>query len=476
MELLKDAFPMCERLPSSNYEAKKIVNDLGLHYEKINVCKDDCALYYKEYSEATQCPVCKLSRWQPNKGGKGKNKKVPWKVLRYFPLKSRLQQLFMSTKTAADMKWHHEKRVNDGVLRHLADCEAWKKFDQIHESFAMDPCNVRLGLATDGFNPFGNMSPKGPGNDIDVFLRPLIDELKELWEDGVCTYDASTNENFQMRAAVLWTIHDFPAYAVISGWSTKGNLACPCCHNETTHYRLRNGYKICYMGHCRFLALDHKWRNKKSQFNGKKERKTAPKRLSGDDVLKQIRPLKPIIFGKRQKKQFLEGHGKFHNWKKHSIFFELPYWRTLLLRHNLDVMHVEKNIFDSVIGTIMNIKDKTKDSLSTRLDLKEMGIRHTLHPIEVNGKIELPPACYTLSNDEKRAICLWLKNLKFPDGYSANLSRCVNIEERKISGMKTHDCHVFLERLLPLAVRDFLPKNVSDALTELSNFFKRIVF
>ena len=107
---------MCERLPSSNYEAKKIVNDLGLHYEKIDACTDDCALYYKEYSKATQCPICKLLRWQPNKGGKGKHKKVPWKVLRYFPLKSRLQRLFMSTKTAGDMKWHHEKRVNDGVL------------------------------------------------------------------------------------------------------------------------------------------------------------------------------------------------------------------------------------------------------------------------------------------------------------------------------------------------------------------------
>ena len=103
-----------------------------------------------------------------------------------------------------------------------------------------------------------------------------------------------------------------------------------------------------------------------------------------------------------------------------------------------------------------------------------MGIQHTLHPIEVNGKIELPPACYSLSNDEKRAICLWVKNLKFSDGYSVNLSRRVNIEERKIFGMKTHDCHVFLERLLPLAVRDFLPKKVSDALIELSNFFKEL--
>ena len=55
------------------------------------------------------------------------------------------------------MKWHHEKHINDGVLQHLLDCEVWKKFDQIHESFAMDPRNVRLGLVIDVFNPFENM-------------------------------------------------------------------------------------------------------------------------------------------------------------------------------------------------------------------------------------------------------------------------------------------------------------------------------
>ena len=52
------------------------------------------------------------------------------------------------------------------------------------------------------------------------------------------------------------------------------------------------------MRHRLFLALDHKWRNNKSRFNGKKEGKTAAKQLSGDDVLKQILPLKPIISGK----------------------------------------------------------------------------------------------------------------------------------------------------------------------------------
>ena len=63
--------------------------------------------------------------------------------------------------------------------------------------------------------------PISPGKDIDVYLQPLMDELKELWEIGVETYDASKKENFQMRAALLWTINDFPTYAMTSGWSTK---------------------------------------------------------------------------------------------------------------------------------------------------------------------------------------------------------------------------------------------------------------
>ena len=56
------------------------------------------------------------------------------------------------------MRWHHEERVKDGVLRHPADSKAWYKLDEINDSFALEPRNVRLGLAIDGFNPFGNMS------------------------------------------------------------------------------------------------------------------------------------------------------------------------------------------------------------------------------------------------------------------------------------------------------------------------------
>nr|XP_028959288.1 uncharacterized protein LOC114825108 [Malus domestica] len=509
LKLLNDAFPFCEKLPTSNDGAKKIVAELGLHYEKIDACKNDCIIYYMEHANATQCPTCKLSRWRTQeKGNKKKGKKVPWKILRYFPLTSRLQRLYMSSKTAADMRWHSKDRVKDGVLRHPADSEQWKSFDQIHESFGIEPRNVRLGLATDGFNPFGKMILRhstwpvvlfpynlppwmcmkepytfmsllipgltSPGNDIDVNLRPLIDELQTLWENGVETYNISTRQNFQMKAALMWTINDYPAYAYMSGWSTQGKLACPYCASKTSHRRLSDGSKMCYMGHRRFLPSNHSWRKQKCKFDNTREKTVAPSRPSGDDVIQELDELRKITHGK-QNKQTIPGFGRRHNWKKHSIFFQLPYWKTLLVRHNLDVMHIEKNVFESVIGTMMSIDGKTKDSLNAHLDLREMGIRERYHPkVREDGKLDFLPGDYTLSDDDNKVLCKWLSELQVPDGYSGNLSRCVATGERSISGMKTHDCHIFLERLLPFIARELLPKDVCEPLIQLSYFFKEL--
>ena len=58
-----------------------------------------------------------------------------------------------------------------------------------------------------------------------------------------------------------------------------------------------------------------------------------------------------------------------------QLFGELPYWRSLYVRNFLDVMHIEKNVFESVIGTLLNIQGKSKDSLKARKDLIQMGIR-----------------------------------------------------------------------------------------------------
>lgn len=64
--------------------------------------------------------------------------------------------------------------------------------------------------------------PKNPKHKLDVYLQPLIEELNQLWSEGVTTYDISKKHNFQMRVALHWTISDFPAYGMLSGWSTAG--------------------------------------------------------------------------------------------------------------------------------------------------------------------------------------------------------------------------------------------------------------
>ena len=163
LELLVDSFEHA-KIPRSFYEAKKIINKLGLHYTKIDACPNDFMLYLGEDANRDFCKKCKTSKWKAKKKGtsdsgtSNKRKRIPAKVLRYFPLKPHLQRMFMSSKIAEHMRWHASKSTNEGILRHLRDSKAWKTFGLKHPQFALDPRNVRLGLAIDGFNPYGNLS------------------------------------------------------------------------------------------------------------------------------------------------------------------------------------------------------------------------------------------------------------------------------------------------------------------------------
>ena len=85
-----------------------------------------------------------------------------------------------------------------------------------------------------------------------------------------------------------------------------------------------------------------------------------------------------------------------------------------------------------------------------------------------------PKACYTLDKKARQTLCEWVKNLKFPDGYESNMGRCVEMKKLKLFGMKSHDCHVFMQRLIPIAFCEILPLNVWKVLTELSLFFKEL--
>lgn len=139
LELLKEALPKGETVPSSYREAKKMIQDLGLDYEKIDACPNNCLLFRKEYADLNNCVKCGSFRWKfEDTRDDGTRKKVAAKVLRYFPLKPRLQRLFMSSKTAADMRWHAEERVRDGRLRHPEDTLSWKQLDMLYPHFASE--------------------------------------------------------------------------------------------------------------------------------------------------------------------------------------------------------------------------------------------------------------------------------------------------------------------------------------------------
>ncbi|KAL1316465.1 hypothetical protein AAHE18_15G068200 [Arachis hypogaea] len=390
---------------------RKIIRDLGLDYDKIDAYHD----------KKETCDHCGASRWK-FKEKDGKRKKIPIKVLRYFRITPRLKRLYMSTKTAFDMRWHDAKRIDDGYLRHSADSEAWKSFDELHKSFSDEPRNVRLGLASDGFNPFGNMSTtysdpylmlsllipglKSPGKAIDTYLRPLIEELKELWN----------------------TVNDFPAYGDLSRWNTRGALRCPTCNVETQSKFLTNGKKFCFLDHRHFLPIRHRWRREKELFDGTKELRRLPKQLSEGLVVSNHKDIKKGREVQQEKK------------------WEVP------------------------------IHGKTKDNLNSRLDMEELGIKKDLHPIREGEKVlSLPDAIYKLNNKERRSLCEFLQNVKVPDGYSSNIRRCINLKEKKIYGLKTHDCHVLLECFLPLILQGlFSSHDVRSALIGLCIFFKEL--
>ena len=137
-------------------------------------------------------------------------------------------------------------------------------------------------------------------------------------------------------------------------------------------------------------------------------------------------------------------------------------------------MHVEKNVCESIIGTLLDINGKSKDGYNARKDLQDMNIRHDLHPVERESRVYLPPALHTLSKLEKQLFCKRLYELKVPDGYSSNISNCVSVEETKVMGLKSHDYHVLMQQLLPVVIRGMLPKGPRHSITRICGFFNKI--
>ena len=88
-----------------------------------------------------------------------------------------------------------------------------------------------------------------PGNDIDIYLQPLIKELKELWRDGADTYDSSKREMFKMDVALLWIISNYPGLGNQSRWNVYTERTCAYCNYGSEPCHLPHSRKWCFMGH-----------------------------------------------------------------------------------------------------------------------------------------------------------------------------------------------------------------------------------
>ena len=169
----------------------------------------------------------------------------------YSPIIPCLKRLFRNKDNGKLMRCHKEERKQDSMLRHPADGSQWRKIDRTYTDFVLDARNIRFSLSMDGMNPFREQStshntwpislciynlppwvcmkrkflmmpilisgPKQPGNNIDVYLRPLVDELLLLWsKPGVLVWDEHKLEHFDLRALLFVTINDWPALSNVS--------------------------------------------------------------------------------------------------------------------------------------------------------------------------------------------------------------------------------------------------------------------
>ncbi|XP_054813384.1 uncharacterized protein LOC129314028 [Prosopis cineraria] len=341
LSLIKLMLPKNNKLPDRLYDVKKVLRIVGLSYKKIHACLNDCILFRNEYEELTHCPKCETSRYKQN----GKSaKKAMW----YFPIILRFRRLYSIRQEAKNLIWHANERIKDDKIWHPADSPEWIRFDRKYPEFGKEDRNPCLALSTDGINPHGMQSstystwpvmmviynlppwlcmkrkymmlsllisgPKQPENDIDVYLEPLIADLKLLWETDVEVYDAYKEEIFNFRVMLFGTINDFPAYGNLLGYSIKGQLGCPICEEGTHSMRLQHGVKNMYLGHRRWLGDKHRYRRWKKSFDGKIEEERPPKQLTGEELFEKVKDL-DIEFGKLFAK-----HVGTSGWKKRSIF------------------------------------------------------------------------------------------------------------------------------------------------------------
>jgi hypothetical protein len=173
------------------------------------------------------------------------------------------------------------------------------------------------------------------------------------------------------------------AYSIFARWSVHGRLTCLICVSDTDSFCLTTGGKISYFDcHRRWLPPKYSFRMQKDSF--RKDtivKKGPPKHLSGPEIAEK---LSKVVLNREE--NVYEGYGEEHNWIHICALWVLPHARALILMHNIDVMHQERNIVESIISTCLDITGKTKDNFKAQRDIADICNRPSLELDERGGK------------------------------------------------------------------------------------------
>jgi hypothetical protein len=251
------------------------------------------------------------------------------------------------------------------MVRHPCDSKAWRHFhDNVDPTFRTDARNIHFALAANGVHPFKQtrsswsiwpvtllnynlppwLSTKKffvllalliPGKEsvtsevFDVYMEPLVEELLKLWY-SVSVYDITKEwgqRTFQLRAVLLWTIHDFPAYGTVGGFSHQGYAACPWCGPDLGAEHSVELGKQTYGGTRRWLPPNHTYRSggMKDHFDGKIEVRPKPEAVTVQEQLHHAAEYQ--AWRDAGNRPGAPGNpSKVHGVKRKSILNRLPYW------------------------------------------------------------------------------------------------------------------------------------------------------
>nr|GEV41213.1 hypothetical protein [Tanacetum cinerariifolium] len=319
LRLLKKMLPDGNEMVEKTHQAKKLIRMIGSRYKQIHLCSNNCILYWKDKKKLTVCSTYRISRWKvdnkthkvyENISAKEDNKWCFTSPYRFTGMAS-IDEKFLEIAKDLRNLWlgisADGVEVNLGTRHH----NVWPILSAIYNLppwLCMKRKFIMLSVLISGY----------PGNDIDVFLDLLVNDLHTLFETGDDTYDASIKENFNLLQHIE------------NKWG-KGKRT----NNKTSGNQ-----------------KDTRGKGRKIQ---KQKRKTTEEEGSSNKVNKAY-------------------------WKKFNIWYKkLRYWRHNYVPHCIDFMHVENNVCEGLVETLLNVLGKTKDGMNARLDLAELGIKPELN-------------------------------------------------------------------------------------------------